>query len=217
MPAETTASIVAGQSTAVKKLAGKPLQSRDANGNWMLTYKYNVEAATFFAQAPAHASAPPSPEVTDHPDLKCTAVSSQDVGDGHNVIMTAVYTTPTGGTLFVGDTIRSSQAQVVEKVIEEVADTSIKVVAQKALDKRTVPWFTLQYSRRTVETSFTWSQANLVDGVGKIATPTGLSGTTANTWLKVDRATQERSPGGDVDLEETWTYDENTWPTDLYT
>ena len=214
--AETTASIVAGQSTAVKILHGKPLQSRDADGNWMLTYIYAVEAATYFSEAPAHASAPPAPEVTDHPNLKCTGVSSQDAGDGHNVLMTVVYTTPSGTTLFSGDKIRSSNAAIIEKVVDEVDITSAEKVAQKALDKRTVPWFTLTYSRRSVETTFTWDEANLIDGVGKISTPVDLTTPTANKWLKVNRATQERSQGGDVDLEESWTYDENGWPTVLY-
>ena len=217
MPAATPASVVAGNSTTTKVLAGKVLQNRDANGNWMLTYKYHVKASEFFSESPAHASAPPAPEVTDHPDLACTGVSEQDQGDGINSLMTVVYSTP-GTILFVGDTLRSSQAAMTEKVIEEVSGlSSSEVVAQKAIDKRTVPWFTLQYSRRSVETSFTWSEANLISGVGLIATPTDLSATTTNAWLKVDRATQERSPGGDVDLEETWIYDKNLWPTAVYT
>jgi hypothetical protein len=218
MPAETEASIVAGVSSKEKILIGKPLQSRDADGNWMLTYRYAVEEEEYFAEAPAHASAPPAPEFTNHPDLKCTGVDAQDAGDGHNVIMTVTYTTPTGSVLFVGDTIRSSQAAVIEKAVEELDGiTTPEIYAQKALDKRTVPWFTLQYSRRSVETAFVWSESNLIDGVGKIGAPTDLTAPTTGAWLKADKAAQERSPGGDVDLEEKWIYDENLWPVDLYT
>ena len=43
MPAATPASVVAGNSTTTKVLAGKVLQNRDANGNWRLVWCWGYQ------------------------------------------------------------------------------------------------------------------------------------------------------------------------------
>lgn len=70
------------------------------------------------------------------------------------------------------------------------------------------------YRRTTIEGSFTWSEANLISGVGETGAPTGLTGATAANWLKVARIPVE--DGDNVRLTEVWQYNPDGWDSDIY-
>ena len=67
----------------------------------------------------------------------------------------------------------------------------------------------------TYISAFTWSQANLVENVGKRQAPTGLAGADANKWLLMNRSANEIDDTL-TEITETWQFAENGWDTDLY-
>jgi hypothetical protein len=209
----------AGHTLAVKqKLPGYPRKSRDEAGRWSLEYMYNVTVADAYTQAPAHNSAPPSPENTDFPTLICTGVEISPGNDPLNAVMRVTYTTPgTSGPLPVGTTLRSSTTAMVERAIDEITSlTASQVENLKAKGRRTVPYFTVSYRRRSIDAAFTWNQASIISGVGARSAPTGMTSPTANKWLKTERNLNELESAGDVEVEDVWMYDENGWDTTVY-
>ena len=70
------------------------------------------------------------------------------------------------------------------------------------------------YRRSEVLDDFTFSEENIINDVGKIMDPTGMSGPTAKKWLKVGFSV--RQAGVKFEQTETWQYADNEWSTDLY-
>lgn len=201
-------------STKVLQKAGRQM---DSYGNWTVTLTYAVLTSAAYSEAPARADAIPAPYSTDHPSLICVGSLIDDNPDGRTSTLEVTYATPTGFLLAPGSgAIRSTRAAINEKLVDEELTTASEAEAAKALDRRVITRFTVEYSRRSVESSFTWSEANVVSGVGKRQDPTGMTSPTANRWLKVERAATELASGGDVELTETWQYDENGWNTTIY-
>ena len=59
-----------------------------------------------------------------------------------------------------------------------------------------------------------WTESNLTSGVNQRGAPDGLSGATANNWLKISR---EPSQSGEiVVVTEEWLHNPEGWDTDLY-
>jgi hypothetical protein len=207
----------AGLTTATKILIGQPQRQRDSSGNWTVTYRYAVAIANGYSQSPTHGAAIPAPEATDHPNLICTDVQLDDAGDGTNMFMVVIYSEPSGTILVSGGSaIRSTRSAVIEKMVDEVAADDTDAADLKALGKRSKAEFTVSYHRRSVEAAYTWSQANIIDGVGKRGAPTGLASATANLWVKTERNATEQNAGGGTELEEVWVYDEAGWDDRLY-
>jgi len=209
--------LIAGTSTATKVLQpGYPMKNRDEAGRWALEYLYLVSKAEYENEAPAHASAAPAPEVTIHTTVACSGVQMVNSDDPHNVYMRVFYTEPSAGAYVSGsNTVRSSSAAFIERRVDEIAGiSSANVIASKDNGRTTVPYFTVSYHRRSYDGSFTWSEANVISGIGKRAGPTGMSSPTANAWLKTERNITEVDSG--VEIEDVWTYDENGWNTAHY-
>ena len=70
------------------------------------------------------------------------------------------------------------------------------------------------YTRSEVLSSATWTQANLVSGVGGLFAPTGITGATSGRWLKTGRTVTETGEGTTVT--DTWQYSPVGWDTDIY-
>lgn len=71
------------------------------------------------------------------------------------------------------------------------------------------------YRRIEILSSFTFSEANAIDNVGKIDnTPEGLTSPSAGKWLKT--GLHVRQVGDKYEQTETWQYARNGWNTDLY-
>jgi hypothetical protein len=61
-----------------------------------------------------------------------------------------------------------------------------------------------QYSYTQIVTSFTFSEANIIDGVGQLSAPPGMTSPTTDKWLKTGKSV---SPTGDkYQITETWEY-----------
>lgn len=71
------------------------------------------------------------------------------------------------------------------------------------------------YTRTEVQNSFSFSQSNIVDDVGTIDTPTGLTGAESGKWLKTSKTVSQQ--GDKFAITETWQYNKNGWDTDIYT
>jgi len=71
------------------------------------------------------------------------------------------------------------------------------------------------YRRGEVLGSFTFSEANIIENVGKIdQTPAGMTSPTSGKWLKTGRGIQQ--VGDDFDKQESWQYASEGWNTTLY-
>ena len=61
-----------------------------------------------------------------------------------------------------------------------------------------------QYSYTDIVSSFTFSEANIISGVGSLSAPTGMTSPTTDKWLKTGRSV---SPVGDkFQIVDTWEY-----------
>ena len=131
--------------------------------------------------------------------------------------MRLFYRDPTVLTQQSGTTIRESEAAVQEVPIEKKAGiTDIQLDALKADGVKSFFLPSITYSRSEFKGSFTFSETNLVEGVGLIDdTPNGITGPTAGRWLKTSLSV--RKAGSDVEVRETWQYDTAGWDSVLYT
>lgn len=70
------------------------------------------------------------------------------------------------------------------------------------------------YTYTQIVNSFTFSEANIIAGVGSLSSPTGMSSPTAGKWLKTSKTV---TPQGDkYEITETWQYSNTAWGTALY-
>ena len=73
-----------------------------------------------------------------------------------------------------------------------------------------IPSPTYEYS--TVQSSFTFSEANIISGVGELSDPTGMTSPTTGAWLKVSRRI---SPEGEsFRVTDIWQY--GGWDDEIY-
>jgi hypothetical protein len=78
----------------------------------------------------------------------------------------------------------------------------------------------LTYSKETFAASFTFSQSNIIDDVGSPESPAGMTGATAQQWLKVAKSVRQN--GANYTINETWQHagfsagTANVWPSDIY-
>lgn len=70
------------------------------------------------------------------------------------------------------------------------------------------------YTRSRSESSFTFSEANLIANIGTRNAPTSMTNPTADMWLKTGLSASEE--GDIVRITETWTYNPYGWDTDIY-
>ncbi len=91
---------------------------------------------------------------------------------------------------------------------------SINGVLKPEVDVFAAPVSTYEYS--TVENTFTWSEANVLSGVGKRSSPTGMTGVTDNKWLKTSRRISQE--GEKFRVTQVWQAApvNETWDTDIY-
>ena len=85
-------------------------------------------------------------------------------------------------------------------------------VAKPGVESYLVPG--IIYTRSEVLSSATWTETNLVSGVGELSAPTGITGATTGRWLKTGRTVTETGEGTTVT--DTWQYSPVGWDTDIY-
>lgn len=88
----------------------------------------------------------------------------------------------------------------------------INGVAKPGVESYLVPG--VIYTRSEVLNSAIWTEANLISGLGALSAPTGITGASANKWLKVARDVSETGDG--TTITDTWQYAPDGWDTDIY-
>jgi hypothetical protein len=185
--------------------AQAPIYSLDDRGRASVQYFYHCLASAALGLIPAYNSAAPTPYAT----LKRREVSMQLTAP-QTMLMTVTYREPGGSTPpAVGDVTRESSASMTEVPIEQVDGiTDAQILAAKNNGIHTVLRFTVSYSNTEMVSSLTWSQSNIISGIGQRSAPTGMTSPATDTWLKVGRTMRE----GDVaSITDTWAYDERKW------
>lgn len=115
----------------------------------------------------------------------------------------------------VGTEEQEADANPLITPVDIVAPDSPGVEAIKAdgLDGKLEPQPVYRY--RKVKGSFTWSEENIVSGVGKIDNaPAEMDTPTAGKWLMNEHSVTET--GGVVQEEWGWQFADNGWNTNLY-
>ena len=114
-----------------------------------------------------------------------------------------------GGT----GTSKSSDSNAVELPIKRNPNWSISWEDSKpGYESFIVPQPTYTYTQ--IVNSFTFSESNIVDNVGTINSPTGMTSPSANKWLKTSKTVTPQ--GGKYQITETWQYNASGWDTDIY-
>lgn len=158
--------------------------------------------------------------------------SNEDISGGKKTI-TATYADPSssgGGASTpdpVGTVTRSGDGSAQEVPIEThpdynksqseeegepTLDTGSGYAVKTGVESYLVP--AILYTRTEVVSGATWSESNLVSGVGSLSSPTGITGATSDKWLKVGRTISES--GDDTIITDTWQYAPDGWDTDIY-
>ena len=70
------------------------------------------------------------------------------------------------------------------------------------------------YTYTQIVNSFTFSESNIVENVGTLDSPTGMTSPSANKWLKTSKTVTPQ--GGKYQITETWQYNASGWDTDIY-
>lgn len=70
------------------------------------------------------------------------------------------------------------------------------------------------FTRTEVMSSFTFTEANIIENVGLINNPTGMTSPTSGKWLKTRLSI--RKNGNVVEKNETWQYNSADWKTPIY-
>jgi hypothetical protein len=125
------------------------------------------------------------------------------------------FVTPSSYSINYGgstEPVKSADCAAQELPIEEHPDFSGLVGAEN-VESFLTPSPTYEYS--DVVNSFTFSEANIISGVGKRSAPTGMTSPTTDKWLKVSRRV---SPEGEkFRVTDVWQYNPNgIWNTTIY-
>jgi len=116
----------------------------------------------------------------------------------------------------VGTTEQEADANALITPVDIVAPDSPGVEAIKAdgLDGKLEPQPVYRY--RKVKSSFTWTEENIVSGVGKLDdAPAEMVSPSSGKWLMTEHSVQEA--GGVVQEEWGWQFADNGWNANLYT
>jgi len=87
--------------------------------------------------------------------------------------------------------------------------TADQIASLKAAGQTTVGVGGMEYHYTQYASSFTWSESNLVDGIGETGAPTGISGATPEKWLMAGMSV--RDDGDVVEKRTTWKYHALGW------
>lgn len=201
---------------------GYPRATRGTDGLWQLEFLYWANKSTALSLIPSHEAAPPEPWNSDYSGLKLKEVSISPSNSPYFVWVTLIYQDPesSGSTSSrtAGDVIQESRAAFQEVAIEDsrlgLSQSQIDSYIAQGVTSKSV--YTLTYTRTEYFNSFTFTEANMVDMVGRIDTPTGVTTPTANAWLQSGRSVRKSSDSL-YEVTDEWTYDKGLWDTTIYT
>ena len=195
--------------------ASQPTKTRDANDNYTLTYKYWCKRDLAEGLLPASGSNPPGGV---HPTLELNQVTITPQATNPKIVdVELIYNEPNlgpwiptlpGEIRFESDT-GVQDANLPQRLVDVGASEADKNEVLNDQKKKTylapVPIF------RRIENAgaFTWSEANIVENVGKREAPTGMTSPTAGKWLKTRRSVSQQ--GARYIITEEWAYSTAAW------
>lgn len=194
------------QLTALLEQVGSPVVKKLGNGREIQeTYRCKYELVEQLI-----------PDIGDaHSTFSNSRVSDVTyVRDTALAIITVTYR-PFGSTVIKenGSVIQTADSNAMDIPIERHPSYSASWATSKAgvesyLEPQPV------YVRTSYTGTFGFSESTLIADVGKRNSPTGLTGATADKWLKTGISV--RQIGDQYEITETWQYAANGWDTDIY-
>lgn len=186
--------------------ASAPVYSQDDRGRGSVQYFYHCLASAALSLIPAFNSPAPDAEYSSllRREVSMTLSAPQ------TMLMVVTYREPGGSTPpAVGDTTKESRTTVQEVPIEQVDGiTAAQIATAKKSGLANILRFSVTYTYTEIVSSFTWSQANTISGVGQRSAPTGMTSPGTDLWLKIDRTVRE---GDVISVSDTWAYDAKKW------
>lgn len=219
MAEQLWANLVGNGNTLVLR-PNMPIKERADDNTWVLTYEYWTLKKGAEGRIPAIDSAPDDPA---HPtlELRTARILPNREGSPLHCDITLIFRDPTSQTNFSsnkdGDIVKESRAAFLEKPVTDsnLGFSQADLDALAAENVRTVSAFTLTYNRTEYVTSFVFSEANMIENVGKVEGPNGVSSPTLGAWLKTEKAVT-KSGDSLISIREAWQFDENLWDLRIY-
>ena len=111
------------------------------------------------------------------------------------------------------DTIRSTSSNLMEVPISLNANYSTAWETSKpGVTSFYMPMPV--YERRELKSFFSFSESNITQAVGTRDSPSGMTGSSTDKWLKIEKQVTEI--GQDAEVIERWQYNPAGWDTDIY-
>ena len=200
---------------------GYPRAVRANDGTWQLEFLYNANKEAANGLIPAHEATPPEPWNTTYSGLELKEVTISPTNSPFYVTVILIYKDPespnsnSGRTN--GEVIQESNAAFQEIPISDarLGLSASQVDSYTSQGIKTKSAYTLNYRRTEYTNSVTFSEAVMVENVGLINTPTGVTTPTANAWLKSEKSIR-KSTDSLFEVTEQWLYDKGLWDTTIY-
>jgi len=214
-----SATIIGGSGQAGHQLVrypSYPRKNRNSKNMWELTDKWWCLASLALSLAPADGAAP---DDTDHSTLDCMELFIEPTPNAPTMVdVTAVYRYPTrtgnARAFRDGDDVKESQVVSREVGIDSKEAIATVKEADRALKKsqgaKTVTIWTVVYSFTEYLSSFTWSEANLIDNLNEVEAPDGVTNPTANKWRRTEMSVRESGNSLRV-KRRSWMYNAADW------
>lgn len=196
---------------------GFPIATREGYA-WTVTYRYWCQMVLAEALIPAAYAACPHP---NHATCKLAETTLSENGTPGMCDVTLVYKLPGSSGMSssheANEVVQTATAGWDEVPLDDPRLVTDGVLTQDEVDgliaggHRTQGIGTVEYSYTQYLDSFTWSQANLITGIGNTEAPDGMSSATKAKWLFVGMTV--RSDGDLVEKTKTWRYNRLGWKT----
>jgi hypothetical protein len=85
-----------------------------------------------------------------------------------------------------------------------------QVDALKAAGVQAVPVGSVEYTYTEYDSTFTWSEANVVASAGTVGNPTGLTSPTTGAWMAIGARVRQTNDGL-TEVAKTWKYNRLGW------
>lgn len=201
--------------TALVLYKGYPTAKRSSEDVWEVVYKYWCQLHKAEGLIPASFASCPHPY---HTDLVLLETDIAENGIPHMCDVTLTYGAKNQVSISMhsaGDEQQSSVASWQEVPLDDDRLVSSGVLSSgqvASLRKKGYHTFSVgsvEYTYTDWATSFTWSEANLISGIGATSAPTGLTSATAGNWMKVGLTV--RTDGDKIEKAATWRYSALGW------
>jgi hypothetical protein len=205
--------------TSLVLYKGYPTAKRTSNDPaaiWEVVYRYWCQMTVAESLIPAQWATCPHP---NHTDLILRETSITENGKPGLCDVELIYRPVE--YLAVSTVHRDQQVQQTsqaswqevplddERLVTSSILTAAQVIYLRKKGWQTWGMGTIEYTYTKWESSFTWSEANLIASIGNEENPTGMTSPTAGKWLRVGLSI--RTDGDLTEIAKTWRYSRVGW------